>query len=234
MRKIESFMRKAIEKYDLIQNGDKIAVGLSGGKDSLALLVGLSKLKSYLKINFELIALIVDNGNPENKFENLESFCRKYNVPLHIYKSNIYQVVFEIRKEKNPCALCAKMRRGILCTYAKELGANKVALGHHADDLIETFFMSLFYEGRLSTFSPKSHLDKTNITIIRPLLLCYETDIINATKYFPILKNSCPVDGTTKREEMKNFVKTAIKENKVKKDVLFKAIISPDRYNLFK
>ncbi len=234
MRKIESFMRKAIEKYDLIQNGDKIAVGLSGGKDSLALLVGLSKLKSYLKINFELIAIIVDNGNPENKFENLESFCRKYNVPLHIYKSNIYQVVFEIRKEKNPCALCAKMRRGILCTYAKELGANKVALGHHADDLIETFFMSLFYEGRLSTFSPKSHLDKTNITIIRPLLLCYETDIINATKHFPILKNSCPVDGTTKREEMKNFVKTAIKENKVKKDVLFKAIISPDRYNLFK
>ena len=227
-------MRKAIEKYDLIQNGDKIAVGLSGGKDSLALLVGLSKLKSYLKINFELIAIIVDNGNPENKFENLESFCRKYNVPLHIYKSNIYQVVFEIRKEKNPCALCAKMRRGILCTYAKELGANKVALGHHADDLIETFFMSLFYEGRLSTFSPKSHLDKTNITIIRPLLLCYETDIINATKHFPILKNSCPVDGTTKREEMKNFVKTAIKENKVKKDVLFKAIISPDRYNLFK
>lgn len=234
MRKIESFMRKAIEKYDLIQNGDKIAVGLSGGKDSLALLVGLSKLKSYLKINFELIAIIVDNGNPENKFENLESFCRKYNVPLHIYKSNIYQVVFEIRKEKNPCALCAKMRRGILCTYAKELGANKVALGHHADDLIETFFMSLFYEGRLSTFSPKSHLDKTNITIIRPLLLCYETDIINATKHFPILKNSCPVDGATKREEMKNFVKTAIKENKVKKDVLFKAIISPDRYNLFK
>ena len=234
MRKIESFMRKAIEKYALIQDGDKIAIGLSGGKDSLALLVGLLKLKSYLKINFELIAIIVDNGNPENKFENLESFCRKYNVPLLIYKSNIYQVVFEIRKEKNPCALCAKMRRGILCTYAKELGANKVALGHHADDLIETFFMSLFYEGRLSTFSPKSHLDKTNITIIRPLLLCYETDIINATKHFPILKNSCPVDGTTKREEMKNFVKTTIKENKVKKDVLFKAIISPDRYNLFK
>jgi len=226
-------MRKAIQTYNLIQDGDKVAIGLSGGKDSLALLVGLSHLKQYCGIKFDLIALLVDNGNPINTFGKLQEFCDSLSVPLHIIKSEIFDVVFNIRKEKNPCALCAKMRRGLLCTSARDLGANKLALGHHADDLIDTFFLSLFYEGRLSTFAPKSYLDKTGITVIRPLLFCYEDEIRSATKNFPILKNPCPANGDTKREEMKKLVADLEKKYHTKRELLFRAITSPESYNLF-
>ena len=233
MQKIQGLIRKANEKYNLIENGDKIAIGLSGGKDSMALLLGLSKLKKYINIDFEIFAILIDNGNKSNKFNELKNYCELLEVPLYIIKSEIYSIIFEVRKEKNPCALCSKMRRGLLCTTAKQLGANKLALGHHADDLIDTFFLSLIYEGRLSTFAPKSYLDKTAITVIRPLILCFEQDIVYATKNLPIYKNNCPADKHTKREEMKQLVNNIILKYNTKRETIFNAITNSNRYNLF-
>ena len=232
MRKIEGNIRRAIEKYDLIENGDKIAVGLSGGKDSLALLAGLANVKKYAGIDFDLMAILVDNGNPGNEFSGLQKFCDSLGVELHIVKSDIYQVVFEIRKESNPCALCAKMRRGLLCTAAKGFGANKLALGHHADDMLDTFFMSLLFEGRLSTFKPKSFLDRTGITVIRPLILCFEEEIRQAAKELPVQKNPCPANGDTSRERVKKLVEHLEKTYGTTRQNMFKALISTDRYNL--
>ena len=233
MKKIESNMRRAIEKYNLIDDGDKVAVGLSGGKDSLALLLGLSNMRKYLPQKFELCAILIDNGNPTNKFDDLQKFCNEQNVKLEIVHSDIFSVVFDVRKEKNPCALCAKMRRGLLCTTAKQLGCNKLALGHHADDLIDTFFLSLIYEGRLSTFAPKSFLDQTGITVIRPLLLSFEAEIEKATHNLPIQKNPCPANKKTKREEMKLLVENLTKKYNTSRENLFRAITEKDRYNLF-
>lgn len=233
MKHIEGNMRKAIEKFNLIENGDKVAVGLSGGKDSLALLYGLAHLRDYMPIKFELCAIIIDNGNPNNTFGELEKFCQSLNVELEIVKSDIFEVVFNIRREKNPCALCAKMRRGLLCSTARQMGANKLALGHHADDVIDTFLLSFIFEGRLSTFAPKSFLDKTGITVIRPLIYSFEDEIKTATKKLPILKNPCPANKNTKREEVKNLKNELIKRFGSSREILFRAITEPDRYNLF-
>ena len=233
MKQIEGNIRSAILKYNLISDGDKIAIGLSGGKDSLALLVCLSNIKKYSNIKFDLVAILVDNGNPNNSFDKISAFCKNHNVELHIEHTNIYEIVFQIRKEKNPCALCAKLRRGILCTTAKKLGANKLALGHHADDVLDTFFMSMIFEGRLSTFKPLSFLDRTEVTVIRPLYLCFEEDIKCATKDLPILKNPCPANGDTQRENMKKLVEALEKQYGADRKRLFDAIISKDRYNLF-
>ncbi len=233
MRKILSLMRKAIEEHSLLENGDKIAVGLSGGKDSLSLLVALKEYQKYIFPNFELIAISVDLTGGKSDFSHLQSFCEKLEVPLTIVPSNVFEIVFDIRKEKNPCSLCANLRRGLLNGKAKELGCNKVALGHHRDDLIETFLLSLFFEGRLSTFKAKTYLSKTDLTVIRPLLYVEEKDLQNISKNFPVLYNPCPANKHTERENAKQLLTILEASFPSCKEKLFNAIIHKERYNLF-
>jgi tRNA(Ile)-lysidine synthase TilS/MesJ len=233
MNKILSPMRKAIEDFDMIQNGDKIAVGLSGGKDSLTLLTALSLFRKFSPIKFNLIAITIDQTDGQTDLTPLINYCRDLNVEYDIVRSQIFDIIFNQRKEKNPCSLCAKMRRGSLNNRAKELGCNKIALAHHADDLIETFFLSLFYEGRLNVFSPVTYLSNVDITTIRPLIYINENVITSISKNLPIVKNICPADHKTKREEMKKLMQN-FEENipNAKKQIL-NAIIHPERYHLF-
>lgn len=233
MQKILSVMRKACENYNLIEDGDKIAVGLSGGKDSLALLTALKRYQSFIDKKFDLIAIAIDLSGGKNDYSAIKVYCDEINVEHHIIPSNVFEVVFDIRKEKNPCSLCANLRRGLLNSHAKELGCNKVALGHHKDDLIETFLMSLFFEGRLSTFKPKTYLSRVDITVIRPLIYCDESEIIKISNNFPILYNNCPANKHTERENAKNILKNLDQIYPNAKEKIFNAIINPQRYNLF-
>lgn len=233
MRKILSGLRKAIEEYHLIETGDKIAVGLSGGKDSLCLLSTLCEYKKYIFSQFDLVAIAVDLTNGKNNYKNLKTFCKKNGVNLEIVPSNVFEIVFEIRKEKNPCSLCANLRRGLLNSKAKDLGCNKVALGHHRDDLIETFILSLFFEGRLSTFKPKTYLSKTDLTVIRPMIFVEEKEIERIAKNLPVLHNDCPADKHTEREKAKQVLTTLETKYPGCKEKIFNAIIHTERYNLF-
>lgn len=233
MKKIIGEISRACKKYSLIEDGDKIAVGLSGGKDSLVLLYALSEYQKHSKEKFQLIAITIDQTNGQTNFQPLLDFCKKIGVELTIVSSQIFDVVFNVRKEKNPCSLCAKMRRGALNGEAKKLGCNKVALAHHCDDLIETFFLSLIYEGRLSTFKPKTYLSNVDITAIRPLIFTSEKSIINSSKNLPIIKNICPANHKTKREEIKLFLQETEKKFPKFKEKALNAIISSERYNLF-
>ncbi len=233
MQKILGGLRKVCEEYNLIDDGDKIAVGLSGGKDSLTLLTALKRYQSFSPQKFELIAIAVDLSNGKMDFSPLTQYCDDLGVPFQLIPSNVFEVVFDIRKEKNPCSLCANMRRGLLNSAAKAHGCNKVALGHHKDDLIETFIISLFFEGRLSTFKPKSYLSKTDLNIIRPLLYCCEEDICSVSKNFPVVKNICSVDHKTQRQEAKKILENLDKKYNDAKNKIFNAIIHKERYNLF-
>ncbi len=233
MRKILSGLRKAIEEYHLIETGDKIAVGLSGGKDSLCLLSALCEYKKYIFSQFDLVAIAVDLTDGKNNYKNLKTFCKKNGVNLEIVPSNVFEIVFEIRKEKNPCSLCANLRRGLLNSKAKDLGCNKVALGHHRDDLIETFILSLFFEGRLSTFKPKTYLSKTDLTVIRPMIFVEEKEIERIAKNLPVLHNDCPADKHTEREKTKQVLTTLETKYPGCKEKIFNAIIHSERYNLF-
>lgn len=233
MQKILSFLRRAVDEYKLINNGDKIAVGLSGGKDSLVLLKALAMYSRFSPQKFSLVAITIDMFSGKSDFSELKTFCKELNVEYHIVNSDIYAIVFEERKESNPCSLCAKLRRGMLNTKAIELGCNKLALGHSADDMIQTFMLSLFYEGRLSTFLPKLYMNRTGMTVIRPLILTDEKHIISASKNMPIKKSKCPVDKHTKREYIKSLIKEIQKEIPFAKDRMFTALTHPDRYNLF-
>ena len=207
-RRLLSFIRRAVDDYHMIAPGDRIAVGVSGGKDSLALLAGLAALRRFYPNPFELTALTVDMGFPDTDFGAIADFCRELDVPYHVEKTDIAAVVFDIRKEENPCSLCAKMRRGVTHGTAKKLGCNKVALGHHFDDVVDTFMLNLFFEGRIGCFSPVTYLSRTDITLIRPLIYMPEKDI----RYFakreglPVLTSPCPADGHTEREEMKKLL----------------------------
>ncbi len=233
MRKILSLTRKVCEEYSLIEKGDKIAIGISGGKDSLSLLYVLSQYKKYILNDFEIVAIAVDLSGGKNDYSKIKEFCENLNVDFIIVPSNVFEIVFEIRKEKNPCSLCANLRRGLLNSKAKELGCNKVALGHHRDDLIETFLLSLFFEGRMSTFKPSSYLSRTDITVIRPLLYCEEKDLAKESINFPVLKNLCPADKNTQREKAKSILATLESLYPNCKEKLFNAIIHKERYNLF-
>ncbi len=208
LQRLLSYTRKAVDEYGLIDDGDKIAIGISGGKDSLTLLYALSELRKFYPKKFEVYALTVHLGIDGMDFSGVEALCKKLDVPYYIIDTQINDIVFNIRKEPNPCALCAKLRKGAFNNKALELGCNKIAYAHHRDDVNETFFMSLIYEGRIHTFSPMTHLDKTNLTLIRPLLLAPEADIIGfAQKYeLPVVKNLCPADGVTKRHETKELI----------------------------
>ena len=180
MRLILSHMRRCVEDYNMIQPGDKIAVGVSGGKDSLVLLYAMAKLREFYPAPFELHAVTVHPGPEEMDFSPVAALCEELGVEYHLVRTEIFHIIFDVRKEKNPCSMCAKMRRGAMHNALKELGIGKVALGHHFDDAVETFFLSLFYEGRLSCFQPVTYLDRTGITQIRPLLYCGEGTLRNA------------------------------------------------------
>lgn len=232
MQKILSTMRKAIEKYKLIEDGDRIAVGVSGGKDSLVLLKALKEFQKFNLFKYEIIAVTIDNYSGNADYSGLEKFCKEINVELYIEKTDIYDIVFNLRKEKNPCSLCAKMRRGALNSACQKLNCNKLALAHHKQDVITTFFMSLLYEGRLSTMLPYSYMSNSKITLIRPLYLTDESKIINASKDMPILKSKCPADKNSKRKEIKDFISQIEKDFKDSKKRIENAILSPESYNL--
>ena len=232
MQKVLSTMRKAIEKYALIEDGDKIAVGVSGGKDSLVLLKALKDFQKFNLFKFDIVAVNIDIYNGNENYEGLKKFCSELGVELHVEKTEIQNIVFNIRKEKNPCSLCAKMRRGALNSVCNKLGCNKLALAHHLQDVTTTFFMSLFYEGRLSTMLPKSYMSNSQITLIRPLYLTEESKIINASKTMPILKSKCPADQDSKRKEIKDFVAKIFKEIPDSKKRIEHAILDPESYNL--
>ena len=232
MQKILSLLRKACSEYTLIENGDKICVGISGGKDSLTLLKALALYQKFSTEKFSLVAVAVDLSGGKCDYSKIQKFCDELGVELSIVHSDIFEVVFDVRKEKNPCSLCANMRRGSLNSKAKELGCNKVALGHHKDDFIETFLMSLFYEGRLSTFKPKSYLSRVKLDVIRPLIFCDEEDIKRVSTDFPVLFNPCPADKHTKREESKDILKQLDLAFGGSKEKIFSALIHTERYNL--
>lgn len=232
MQKIQGKVRKALDEYNMIEDGDKIAVGVSGGKDSLTLLYALAKLRRYYDKKYELVAITVDMHNGESDFSKIQEFCKELDVEYHIIPSQIYDILFNIRKENNPCSLCARLRRAILSETAKSLGCNKLALGHHANDLVETFFLSLFYESRLSTFLPVTPLDKTGITMIRPLILVWEKETINASKNFPVFHNDCPADKHTQREYIKDLLKQIAPNIHQVHEHILSALTHPERNHL--
>ncbi len=207
MQKLVGLVRRCVEDYQMIKPGDKIGVGVSGGKDSLVLLVLLAELKKYNHIPYELEAITIDMGLGMD-FSGIASLCEKLNVPFNLIKTEIAPIIFDHRKEKNPCSMCSKMRRGALNQALLDKGFNKLALGHHYDDAVETFMMSLLFEGRISCFQPVTDLDRTGIIQIRPMLYIHERTVDNfATReQLPVLTNRCPVDKTTKREEVKKLV----------------------------
>ena len=207
MQKILGYMRKAIQEFDLIQDGDRIAVGVSGGKDSLALLLGLIQLRRFIGIDYELVAITLDPmfGGVEGDYSAVARLCEENGVEYVLQRTHIGEIVFDIRKEPNPCSLCAKFRRGALSTTMNRLGLNKIALGHHQDDAVETMVMSLFLEGRVSCFQPVTYLDRTQVTQIRPMLYVQEREVRGAVRRLnlPVVENPCPANGSTRREEMK-------------------------------
>lgn len=226
LQQLLSYTRKAVDDYRMIQPGDKIAVGISGGKDSLALLYALAGLRRFYPNPFTLCAITVDLGFGAFDLSGIEKLCAELEVPYYIQKTEIGDVIFNIRKESNPCSLCAKLRKGAFNDKAKELGCNKSAYAHHKDDVVETMLLSLLYEGRYGCFSPVTYLDRSDITLIRPLIYVEEADITGFQKKYglPVQKNPCPADGYTRRAYAKELVKQLEKENKGAKERLFHAI----------
>ena len=227
--------RRAIETYKMISENDRIAVGISGGKDSVTLLTLLSALKVFYPKKFDIVAINIDLGLgcDQNEVSALKEYCNTLGAPLIIEKTDIGQILFEIRKEKNPCSLCSKLRRGALNTVAIDNGCNKIALGHHADDLVETLFLSMIYEGRFSTFEPVTYLSRTNITLIRPMLFIEEKDITAYAKDLPIVHNPCPADKHTQRQYVKQLIAGIKADVPFAKDRILSAIYHPERNHLF-
>ena len=203
-------IRRAVDDYNMIEEGDKIAVGVSGGKDSLLLLVALHHLQSYYPKHFDLEAITIELGFEGMDFTPVAELCRELDIPYTCLKTDIKEVVFDVRKEDNPCSLCAKMRRGALNDAIRQRGINKLALGHHFDDAVETFMLSLLFEGRLSCFRPVTYLDRSGVTQIRPMIYAGELKISNVAEYLqlPIVENPCPQDKGSKRYEIKQLLKT--------------------------
>ena len=208
MNKLLGLVRRCAEDYRMISSGDRICVGVSGGKDSLTLLVLLAKLREFYPAPFELCAVTIDMGMPGMDFTPVAALCESLGVPYRLVKTEIGPIIFEHREEKNPCSMCAKMRRGALNEQILAMGYNKVALGHHHDDAVETFLMSLLYEGRISCFQPVTYLDRTGVTQIRPLLYLNEKQVAHFAEAqgLPVVFNTCPADKHTKREEIKELI----------------------------
>ena len=208
MQHILGLVRRCAEDYHMIEPGDRIAVGVSGGKDSLLTLVSLARLQKFYPIPFTVEAITMEMGMPGMDFSGVAALCEKLEVPYTRIQVPVYQIIFEERKEKNPCSLCAKLRRGSLNTALTDLGIRKIALGHHYDDAIETLLMNLLFEGRIGCFQPVTYLDRTGITQIRPLLYCREEDIRRAAQRLrlPVVHNPCPANGHSRRQEVKELI----------------------------
>lgn len=226
IKRILSFTRRAVDDYKMIEDGDRIAVGISGGKDSLTLLCALSELRRFYPKHFELCAITVDMGFEGTDFSPVSRLCEQLGVPYNIVPTQISKIIFDIRKESNPCSLCAKMRRGALHAAAKEQGCGKVALGHHFDDVVETFMLNLFYEGRIGCFQPVTYLSRRELYLIRPLVYMPEKDIryFAAHSELPVVTSACPADGNTEREEMKKLLSTLERQNRGLRYRIFGAI----------
>lgn len=238
MQKILGAMRRAIQDYNMIEEGDRIFVGLSGGKDSVLLLNALAAYRKFSPLGFTLEAITVDMGlkdTSEEEMAALAANCNDLAVTHHIVKTDIAEIIFDARKENNPCSLCAKMRRGALNGKINELGGGKLALGHNADDVAETMLMSLLYEGRFSCFSPTAYMDQSGVSLIRPLIYIEECDIKSAVERLdlPIVHNPCPANKATKREYVKELIKNICKDIPFAKDRMLGAIFHPERNNLW-
>ena len=210
MRRILSRTRAAVDDYKIIQKGDKIAVGVSGGKDSRLLLKALCELKRFYSEEFTIVAVTLDMrfNNRDGDFSKIAQMCEAYGIEYVVKPTDLYEIIFNIRKESNPCSLCARMRRGILHDTAKELGCNKIALGHHLDDAAETFLMNLFIESRIGCFAPVTYLSRKDITMIRPLIYVREREAVAAAERLdlPVVESGCPANEHTKREDVKNLI----------------------------
>ena len=238
MQKILSAMRRAVQDYDMIHDGDKIFVGLSGGKDSTLLLSALAAYRRFSPEHFDLEAITVDMGLKDTKQEEMDAliaYCDSLGVKHHLIKTDIGEIIFDARKEQNPCSLCAKMRRGALNNEIIRLGGGKLALGHNADDVAETMLLSLLYEGRFSCFAPTAYMDKSGITLIRPLIYIEEYDIKStvARLGLPIVNNPCPMNHASQREYLKNLLKDICKDIPFAKQRILGAIYHPERNNLW-
>lgn len=228
LQQLMSQTRRAIDDYGMIHTGDKIAIGISGGKDSLTLLYAFHGLQRFYPEKFDLEAITVDLGNPDFDLSHIRHLCETMQIPYTVVKTEIAQIVFEERKEKNPCSLCAKMRKGALNDAVKKLGCNKIAYAHHKDDIVETMMMSLIYEGHFYSFPPITHLDRTNLTVIRPLMYVSEADVKGFCRKYqlPVVKSPCPADGYTKRQYVKDLLRKLNLENPGVKERMFSAIIN--------
>ena len=228
LQQLMSQTRRAIDDYGMIHTGDKIAIGISGGKDSLTLLYALHGLQRFYPEKFDLEAITVNLGNPDFNLSHIRHLCETMQIPYTVVKTEIAQIVFEERKEKNPCSLCAKMRKGALNDAVKKLGCNKIAYAHHKDDIVETMMMSLIYEGHFYSFPPITHLDRTNLTVIRPLMYVSEADVKGFCRKYqlPVVKSPCPADGYTKRQYVKDLLRKLNLENPGVKERMFSAIIN--------
>lgn len=228
LQQLLSYTRRAIDDYQMIEDGDKIAVGISGGKDSLTMLYALSHLKIFYPKKFELEAVTIDLGFGNLELEPIHQLCEELKVPYTVETTDIAEVVFERRKEANPCSLCAKMRKGALNEKMKKLGCNKVAYAHHKDDMVETMLLSLIFEGRFHTFSPVTYLDRMDMTVIRPLMYLSEGEVKGFVKEYalPVAKSPCPVDGYTKREYAKQLLNQLNEEHPGAKNRMFRAILN--------
>lgn len=236
MNNILGSLRKTVQDHDLIRSGDRIAVGLSGGKDSMALLHELSRFQKFSPIPFELEAITIDLGFNNFDLEEAKKFCCHLGITYTIEKTDIAKIVFEIREEKNPCALCANMRRGALSKVMKDRNLNVLALGHHADDALSTLLLNMLYAGKLNTLEYCSFLSRSEVTVIRPFLDTAESDIVGFVKKYdiPVLKSPCPMDRHTKREDMTQLLKTLYKDMPHSRKNLLTAMRNEAQCNLFK
>lgn len=228
LQQLLSYTRRAIDDYEMIDEGDKIAIGISGGKDSLTLLYALQGLRKFYPKKFEIYAVTVDLGFQNVDFSKIQELCDQLDVPYKIIKTDIAEIVFKERKESNPCSLCARMRKGAINDEMQRLGCNKIAYAHHKDDAVITMLMSLIFEGRFHSFYPKTYLERVGLTVIRPLIYINESDVKGFVKknQLPVMKSPCPVDGYTKREYASELLNQLTKENPGVKDRMFTAIVN--------
>lgn len=232
MKHILGYVRRAINDFNMIEDGDKVAVGLSGGKDSIWTLITLASLRKFYPKKFEVIAITLDMGMDGFDVTPLRELCKEINVEYIVEETHIKEIVFDVRNEKSPCSLCANLRRGILYDTAKKNGCNKVALGHHMDDVMETFFMSLIYEGRIHTFLPVTYLSRKDLHVIRPMIYTPESEVRHLVKKYEtkVVKNNCPANGETKRQYIKELINTMTKENKGVRESVFGAIMRSEEW----
>jgi len=235
MKRVLGCIRKAVEEFNLIEDGDRVAVGVSGGKDSTVLLYALKLFQNFSPVKYELEAITISLGFDDFNIEPMKEFCKRIDVPYTVKETDIAKIVFDVRKEKNPCSLCANMRRGALHNVMKERNLNALALGHHCDDAIETLFMNMFYTGRINTFYPKTYLSRKKINVIRPIIYLAEKQIIGAhnRNELPLVESPCPADKKTTREEIKNLMKQIYKDIPQAREKLITAMKNEDQFKLW-